>query len=92
MSTCTSSILSHNRVARRSLSRGFLQVEVAGLFVGGALSADKVASLGFSRPNSLFQQLRPFQNDEFQLRYIQKQKACVTTYGPLGPITTCTYD
>ncbi|HKS67973.1 MAG TPA: hypothetical protein VJR26_12105 [Candidatus Acidoferrales bacterium] len=66
---------------------------VAGLFVGNALSQQQVNSLskGF-RPNSLFNELLPFQNDEFRLMDIQKQKACVTVQGNNGPITTCTYD
>jgi hypothetical protein len=66
---------------------------VARLFVGGVLSQQQVGSLsrGF-RPNSLFNELLPFQSDEFRLMDIQKQKACVSIQGPNGPETQCTYD
>jgi RHS repeat-associated protein len=60
-----------------------------GLFEGGALSLSQINKLGFPRPNSLFQQLRQFENDEFELMDIQKQKACVDIGGPGGQ--TCQY-
>jgi hypothetical protein len=66
---------------------------VAGLFVGKALSQQQVDSLSMGfRPNSLFNELTAFQNDEFDLMQIRKQKFCVTVQDNDGPETTCTYE
>lgn len=63
---------------------------VAGLFKGNALSQSQVGSLSMGfRPNSLYNELRPFENDEFNLIEPQlKQHWCVSA----GGNTTCGYD
>ncbi|MHB8753516.1 MAG: RHS repeat domain-containing protein [Candidatus Acidiferrales bacterium] len=66
---------------------------IAGLLSGNALSLQQVKSLSMGfRPNSLFNELKSFENDEFDLMEIQKQKACVTIFDKNGPETTCAYD